>query len=72
MYCLKSPSSVLYLSTLGLTKTEVWELSYQIVCENLGGEWKQKYWKKFDASMKSAARKGWVIVPMEIKEIKNL
>lgn len=71
MYCLKTPEGVLVLMTLGDTKSDVWGNSFDFVANSLGGAWRGKYWKRWDSSMRNAARKGYIIVPVEIKEAKE-
>jgi hypothetical protein len=68
MFCLKTPEGTLILMTIGHTRGEVWGNSFDFVANSLGAAWRGKYWKRWDSSMRNAARKGYVIVPVEIKE----
>jgi hypothetical protein len=70
LYCLRGKDGTLYHSTMAGTKTEVWgNECYFIVADEEGDAWRNKYWKRWDASMASAKRLGWNIVPVVIREV---
>ncbi len=61
-YCLESPSGRIFTDTLAATKIGCWfSGGFDIVgydCDS-GADWRGKYWKKPEASMKSALRMGY-------------
>lgn len=50
-----------YDETIAQTKTECWAKAYPEVCAELGEEWASKYWKRWDASIRSAAKLGFTM-----------
>lgn len=67
-WCLKMPSGALDLSSVRPTKVAVWDATFNTVAWALGEPWRQKYWKRWDASVRSAAREGFQIVRVRIVE----
>lgn len=71
MYCLRGPDGRLYTGTIDGLKSGVWGLSFNLVSDELGTEWRSRYWKRWDAAKLSAARRGWTIVPVEVREVSS-
>jgi len=44
--------------TISDTKRECWDKAYPEVADALGNDWAVKYWKRWDASVRSAAKLG--------------
>jgi len=54
--------------TLAETKADAWGNSFLFVASVLGTEWRKKYWLRERASMMAAAKRGYVIVPVQLIE----
>lgn len=69
-YCLKGGGR-LWPRTLGDTKQDAWFNSFDFVSGCIGNDFGVKYWKRLRASQEAAKRRGWVIVPVEVTEVKQ-
>ena len=61
----------IFESTVRQSKNECWEHGYSMVAFEEGLAWSQKYWKRWDASIKSAKHLGYKFIRVEIRPIQN-
>lgn len=68
LYVLISPSGEIFPRTLGTSKSDVWGLhgGFLYVATKEGDDWKFKYWKRWDESLRSARRLGYKITPCSV------
>jgi hypothetical protein len=69
MYALKLKSGALASDTLAFSKTECWGKAYDHVAYYEGEEWGRKYWKRWEASLRSARKLGYRIVSVKLVEV---
>lgn len=61
-----------FVETIAERKSDVWcgshwgHSGYDVVSRLEGQEWRQKYWKRLEASMESARRLGYRIVKVNV------
>lgn len=56
--------------TFACTKRECWtEGAFQFAATVLGDEWRWKYWKRMDASIRDAERRGYRLVKVRLVEV---
>ena len=67
LYVMKNPAGVLLPHTLSNTIRGCF--SFETVAARQGEEWRKAYWKRECASIASAKRLGWKIVPVELHEV---
>jgi hypothetical protein len=72
LWCLESPKGELYWITLGRTKQEVWGNGFETVALEEGDQWRNRYWKKWDASIRNAKKLGWNLVRVELRRVYSL
>jgi hypothetical protein len=65
LYCLQAPSGYLVRETVDTTKRDAWWKSFNFLSANYP-KVVEGYYKKWDASIRAARRKGWIIVPVEL------
>lgn len=59
-YALIAPSGVPIAATFGLTSADAWAEGFEWMC--IGDiDFKNKYWKRWDASRRAAKRRGYKI-----------
>ena len=70
LLCLESPKGELYWYTLETTQDGVWgNNGFETVSLKEGDQWTNRYWKKWDASIRNAKKLGWKFVRVEIRRI---
>jgi hypothetical protein len=50
-----------YTQTLSANRRECWSRGFDVVASELGDEWRKKYWKRWEPSIRSARRHGYWI-----------
>ena len=70
-YCLKTPRGKLYEHTLAPSKHKCWGKSFETAAFSLGSSWRERYWKRWDQSLRSARKHGYRIVKVKIVEVKR-
>ena len=70
-WALTDPKGKLVEGTFGPTKSAIWENGYWAVAAREGDEWREKYWKRWDASIRSARRLGYKFVRVNIVPAKR-
>lgn len=68
-WCLKTPKGVIQADTFALTKDNCWSKGFEVVAYCESEEWRRRFWKRWGPSLRSAHRKGWRIVKVELVEI---
>jgi hypothetical protein len=71
LYALKCPDGDIDEQTIAPSLTECWGRAFDVVASREGLEWQRKYWKKWDESKRDARRRGYIMVLVEIAEIKK-
>lgn len=69
-WALKSPEGIIFPNTLGRSKTDVWAEAFMEVASREKG-FSDKYWHRWDASLRAAKKLGYSIVKVELIEIKD-
>lgn len=69
LYCLKDKEGSLLYWTISTTESNAFDFDY--IAQIEGEDWKTKYWKRINASMRSAFKLGWSIVEVTVKEVKT-
>jgi len=70
LWCLESPKGELYWNTLAGSQGEVWgDGGFETVALEEGDKWRNRYWKKWDASIRNAKKLGWKFVRVEIRRV---
>jgi len=66
-WMLQTPEGHLVAGTLTEEKDQAWMKAFPYVAGQLGEEWTARFWKRWNPAIRSAHRKGWRIVKLEIK-----
>jgi len=69
LWTLKDPQGRLIVELTGSNITLVWGYGFDFVSRIEGDEWRNKYWKKWDASIRDAKKRGWRFVKVKIVEV---
>lgn len=67
IYALKSPGGFIVSETVATSNAEAWEKAYRFLAE-IDSAWGARYWKRWEASRRSARKRGWMIVKCELVE----
>ena len=72
LYAMKSPKGEIFSWTLAETKSECWYNSFNALCHpsELGEKWRNEFWKRENASKKSAFQHGYKIISIKLTEVK--
>ena len=68
IYCLKGPDGKLIESTASSSAWTCWEKSFWIISDDVPG-FRERYWKRLDASRRAASRIGYRIVKCDLVEM---
>ena len=69
MYCIKTPGEKLLEGTASSSSHLCWEAGFGELSFRIKG-FREKYWKRWDASVKEAKRRGYTIVKCKLVEAK--
>lgn len=69
MYVLKLPSGTLVPDTFSMTKSECWGKSFPWVALSEGAEWRERFYKRWEHSLKSARKLGYRMVKVKLVEV---
>ena len=70
MYAIKFQSGHIDQEYVGKTKADVWDgRGFWWCCDNYGEDWKNKYWKRREASVANFKKNGHSIVKVKIVEV---
>ena len=65
-YALKSPAGAIYPTTVASNRRNVWAYAgFARVCSERPG-FQERYWKRWEPSLRAARRLGYRIVPVEV------
>lgn len=59
MWALMTPKGKILKHTVSPTRSECWEASFWTVSDKLGTEWHEKFWKRWNPSIRSARAHGY-------------
>lgn len=65
-WAVQSPTSGIFKATIRATMRESWEHGFSMVSFEQGREWHGKYWKRWDASIRSAKKLGYKFIRVRI------
>lgn len=69
-WVLKDPHGLLHYHTMNRFKTDCWTYGgFNTVVDQQGDEWRMKYWKKEEASIKAALKLGYTFQRVRVVEI---
>lgn len=66
-WALKGPKGLMP-QTYGLTKDDAWAAGYSILSERHA--WILQLWKQWEASIREARKRGYVLVRVKLREVK--
>ena len=66
LYALRTPEGEIIADTIEETKRDCWTYAFGYVAFYLGQEWEQRYWKRWEPSLRSAKKNGYEIIKVKV------